>query len=103
MEARLSGEGTAPHGERPVILIGKTNGVNMGTEIPLTRTDDARLFPSTMTIPANSQTGLSANSVAMIFQLTSLDPRLIVRKIGIVPLPILQKVQSMVKAHLQLP
>lgn len=66
-----AGKGHEQGGERPAIIVGGKNGLAM--IIPLTKELKRANFSHTLTLEPTKDNGLSVESVALIFQLTSLD------------------------------
>jgi mRNA interferase MazF len=78
-------DGHEQSGERPVIIIQNdvfTQILPMVVVIPLTSAISAKRFPATLPIQPDGQNGLSIPSVALIFQVRSLDKRRFLRRIG---------------------
>ena len=68
-------------GFRPAIIMSQVNA-GMVIVIPLTTNLEALRFPHTLSILPNSTNSLTQNSVALVFQLKSLDQKRIKKKIG---------------------
>ncbi len=80
-----SGAGRAQSGRRPAILVQSAKlSAKLPTVllIPLTTQQDALRFSGTVLIEPNSANGLRHLSVALVFQLTAIDKRLLGSKIG---------------------
>ncbi len=72
----LSGSrGHEQKGNRPGILWRDLDHVKMAIVIPCTTTQDATKFPHTHLILSTPKNGLSEDSVAMIFQMVSIDKK----------------------------
>jgi mRNA interferase MazF len=72
-------------GERPAIVVQASETIpNLSTivVVPLTGNADAIRFPGTFRLTANSENGLDTDSVALTFQVRSIDKRRVVRSIG---------------------
>ena len=69
-------------GTRPCLILADTQ-TNMIIVIPLTSNFQALRFPNTLEIKKSYENKLERNSVALIFQIQSLDKRRFKRKIGI--------------------
>jgi mRNA interferase MazF len=74
------GKGHEQKGQRPAIVVGKAN--KMIQVIPLTSSPDRAMLPFTLLIEQRPNNGLSCDSVALIFQITSLDEVRFIKKIG---------------------
>ena len=74
------GKGHEQKGERPAIVVGKAN--KMIQVIPLTSNPNRAMLPFTVLIEQKPGNGLSCDSIALIFQITSLDETRFIRKIG---------------------
>ena len=78
-------DGHEQSGERPVIIIQNdvfTQSLPMIVVIPLTSAISAKRFPATLPIQPNGQNGLRVTSIALVFQVRSLDKRRFLRRIG---------------------
>jgi len=76
----LDGKGHEQKGERPAIILGKAN--KMVFVIPLTSSTERATMPFTIIIEQTPTTGLTTDSVALIFQLISLDESRFKNRIG---------------------
>jgi len=74
------GKGHEQKGERPAIIMGKANGLAIA--IPLTSNLDRAKFPFTELVEQSPESGLSSDSIALVFQLSSQDECRFKRKIG---------------------
>jgi len=89
------GQGHEQKGQRPVIVMGSANG--LVTVIPLTSNTDKAVFSHTEVIePAPRENGLSTDSVALVFQLTSIDKKRLQRRIGDASKEDMKKVDALV-------
>ena len=68
-------------GFRPAILMSQTVA-GMIIVVPLTTNLEALRFPYTLSILENSTNNLSQNSIALVFQLKSIDKKRVNKKIG---------------------
>ncbi|MFH1256672.1 MAG: type II toxin-antitoxin system PemK/MazF family toxin [Candidatus Diapherotrites archaeon] len=75
------GKGHEQKGERPAIVLGQANGLAIA--VPLTANPDCARFSFTALIEKNSENGLTADSIALVFQIVSLDEVRFKRKIGV--------------------
>jgi mRNA interferase ChpB len=79
------GPGHAQTGERPAIILQeRTFNLSLPTTliVPLTSKVAASRFGGTFIIQPNQQNGLPAPSVALVFQMRTLDQRNCLRRIG---------------------
>lgn len=74
------GTGHEQSGHRPAIVVASANGLVL--VIPLTRTDSRATFSHTQVIEPSPENGLTEVSVALIFQLKSIDRARLRRKRG---------------------
>lgn len=74
------GRGHEQKGERPAIIMGFAN--NMVTVIPITSNEGVARFPSTYIIEANKENKLMEDSVALVFQIVTLDRARLKSRIG---------------------
>jgi len=88
-------------GFRPVIIMSDTVA-GMVTVVPLTSNAESTRFPHTLTINAGPSNGLKVNSVALTFQITAVDQRRLMRKIGRMDGNMLKKVKKVLKDFLSL-
>lgn len=58
---------------RPCVIMKVLPAVQLATVIPLTRTLSILRFPYTLEIQPSTQNGLSSTSIAMIFQIRSVN------------------------------
>ena len=75
------GVGHEQYGFRPAVLLSKVIA-GMVIVIPLTTNLEALRFPYTLSILGSSINKLEKNSVALVFQIKSVDKRRINKKIG---------------------
>jgi len=59
-------------GQRPVVVIAVHPQANVSMVVPLTSNQDASRFPYSYKVACTSANGLSADSIALIFQMRSL-------------------------------
>jgi len=59
-------------GQRPVVVIAVHSHANVSMVVPLTSNQDASRFPYSYKVACTSGNGLSADSVALVFQMRSL-------------------------------
>jgi mRNA-degrading endonuclease toxin of MazEF toxin-antitoxin module len=89
------GAGRAQAGRRPAI-VAQTAGVSgalpMVLVIPLSAQQDALRFPGTVLIEPDAANGLRRLSVALVFQLTSIDKRFVGSQLGAVSQPVMSAI-----------
>ena len=76
------GKGHEQKGERPAIILGRANGLSIA--VPLTKTLDCARFSFTELIEQTPENGLTTDSIALVFQIVSLDDSRFKRKLGTV-------------------
>lgn len=74
------GKGHEQKGQRPAIVMGTANGLT--TVVPLTSNLDKAKFSFTEFIEKTPHNHLSEDSIALVFQLVSLDNVRFLRKVG---------------------
>lgn len=75
------GIGHEQRGKRPAVLISNTK-TNIAIMVPITSNPEALRFSHTLIIKPDKQNKLNQKSVAMIFQLRSIDKARIIKTIG---------------------
>ncbi len=103
LNIEFRGAGRAIQGIHPAILVAYDLTSKMASVVPLTSTDGATRFPSTIMIRAHSVNGLTNDSVALVFQVTTIDPNFIKGKRGCLNPTELAAVKTILKSHLQIP
>lgn len=93
--------GREQRGKRPCIILGDSK-IGMIITIPLTSNLQALRFPYTVEIKKSVQNGLEADSIALVFQIQSLDQRRFKNKIGTLEKSYIDKISSMVKELMEL-
>jgi len=78
----MGSKGHEQKGQRPGILFKDLDHVKMAVVIPCTTTQTTSKFPHTHLISATPENGLSEDSVALVFQITTVDKKRLIRKIG---------------------
>jgi len=73
-------KGHEQRGTRPAIVVGSANGLVL--VVPLTSSMSSARFSHTHTISPDSHNGLDAESVALVFQIVSLDRERFQHRIG---------------------
>ncbi|HIH22735.1 TPA: type II toxin-antitoxin system PemK/MazF family toxin [Candidatus Micrarchaeota archaeon] len=78
----MHGRGHEQKGNRPVILWRDLDHVKMAIVIPCTTTQECSKFPHTHMVVPSIKNCLSEDSIALIFQITSIDKKRLDRKLG---------------------
>jgi mRNA-degrading endonuclease toxin of MazEF toxin-antitoxin module len=86
--------GHAQRGRRPAIILQTSAAVPTVLVVPLTTQLDALRFPCTVLIEPDPEIGLRRPSVALIFQLTAIDRRYLIKSAGQVPQRVLEEIFS---------
>jgi mRNA interferase MazF len=87
--------GHAQAGRRPAIIVqSASHSVELPTVllVPLTTQMDALRFPGTVLVEADSQNGLRRASVALVFQLTTVDRRFVAAHVGEISATLLRQI-----------
>jgi mRNA interferase MazF len=87
--------GHAESGERPAIILQElafNNSLPNTLVVPLTSKLATTRFPVTLVIQPDPQNGLTVPSVALVFQMRSLDQRDCLTKIGILDASVLDQI-----------
>ncbi len=80
--AELPGRiGRQQQGRRPVVVLADSD-VGLVAVVPLTSQIHSQRFEHTVRIKCSKANGLASDSVAMAFQIASIDARLLVHRIG---------------------
>ncbi|MFA5791462.1 MAG: type II toxin-antitoxin system PemK/MazF family toxin [Candidatus Paceibacterota bacterium] len=88
-------------GLRPAIIVSPLVA-GMIVVIPLTTNLEALCFPYTLSILLDSTNNLTQNSVALVFQIKSIDQKRIKKKIGSIPINNFKKLNLQMKKMLKL-
>jgi len=75
-----AGKGHEQQGERPALVVGSGSG--LAAVIPITSITESLRFPFTCSMEPGPRNGLDKKSVALVFQITTLDERRIRCKLG---------------------
>lgn len=94
------GKGHEQHGNRPALVVGNAN--TMTIAIPLTRSLERAKMPFTYVIEPSSENGLTETSVALVFQVGSLDDSRFTKKIGWIPKEQRNSIDELIKTMLQI-
>ena len=87
--------GHAQSGQRPAIVVqSERSATRIPTVlvVPLTSSLDALRFPGTVLLESDAQNGLRRSSVALVFQLTAIDRRLLTNRLGNVSSKVLDEI-----------
>jgi mRNA interferase MazF len=93
--------GREQEGTRPAIVIANTD-TDMILAIPLTSNTHALRFPHTIEIKRSDQNSLEKDSVALLFQLQSLDKKRFISKIGALEKNTFNEIENSLKQMLNL-
>lgn len=93
--------GHEQHGLRPAILISQAVA-GMIIVVPLTTNLEALRFSHTLPILSNSTNNLTQDSIALVFQIKSIDKKRIKKKIGFISAIYLKKLNFQMKKMLRL-
>lgn len=88
-------------GKRPVIIHSDTES-NIVIIVPFTSNIQALRFPHTIEVVPSKENGLTAKSVALIFQLRAIDKKRLKNKIGKLESAILAKIDNVLKNLLKI-
>jgi len=94
-------DGKEQRGTRPGLVIADTK-TGMIIVIPLTSNLQALRFPHTVEIRKSLENGLEKDSIALIFQMQSLDGKRFLNKIGEIENTYIEKTEKLVRELLQL-
>jgi mRNA interferase MazF len=89
------GVGHEQKGRRPVIVVGEANG--LATVIPLTTTLKRASFSHTEIIEPSKENGLRESSVALVFQIKSLDRSRIDGQIGVLSVEGMKRIDALLR------
>lgn len=93
--------GQEQEGLRPAVIFANT-GFGIVTVIPLTSNLQALRFQYTYQIEKSKTNGLSADSIALIFQLRAIDSKRLKKKIGELESKHLKKLDELIIKYLNL-
>jgi len=96
-----STNGREQSGARPVIILAETEA-NIAIIIPFTSNLQALRFPNTIEVKPSKGNGLTAFSVALVFQIRAIDKKRLKRKIGELENPNLEEINLILKRILRL-
>lgn len=96
-----SSDGREQSGLRPVTVLAETE-VNIAIVLPFTSNLQALRFPHTFQLKPTKKNGLTALSVALIFQMRAIDKIRLKRKVGDLEDSSLKAIDHMIKKLLKL-
>ena len=96
-----SSDGQEQEGLRPAIIFADT-GFGIATIVPLTSNLQALRFQHTYTIEKSKTNGLSADSIALIFQLRAIDSKRLKKKVGELEYKHHKKINDLIIKYLSL-
>jgi len=88
-------------GTRPVIIMADSK-IGMIIIIPLTSNLSSLKYPHTIEIKSSKQNGLDKESVALIFQIKSIDEKRMIHKIGMLEDGDLNKIEGILRELIKL-
>ncbi len=94
-------KGKEQRGTRPALILADTK-TDLIIVIPLTSNLQALRFPYTIEIKKSNKNNLDENSVALLFQVQSIDKRRLIKKIGIVEENYLNEIDEHLKSLIKL-
>jgi len=96
--------GSEQRGQRPAIVISTHRQSNTCMVIPLTKNPEAARFPYSYAITSSAENGLTANSVALVFQMRSLTMTAgrFLSKMGTVEKVHFEHIKALIKDYLQI-
>lgn len=90
-------KGREQHGYRPSILVVTHADVTLSIIIPLTTTETAKKFNNTIEIKPDKENNLDKTSIALVFQLTTVDNNLLKKKLGKLNKKDIDKILTLIK------
>jgi mRNA interferase MazF len=98
----LSGSrGHEQKGKRPGIIWRDLDHVKMAIVIPCTTTKECSKFPHTHLILPSPKNGLSKESIAMIFQVISIDKKRLIKRLGELDIEDIASISAIMKEMLR--
>ena len=91
-----SADGHEQAGTRPVAVLAETEA-NIAIIVPFTSNLQALRFPSTIEVKPSKTNGLTAISVALVFQMRAIDKKRLKKKIGNAEESVLKEINAMLK------
>ncbi len=96
-----SANGHEQAGSRPVIVMAEAEA-NIAIVVPFTSNIQALRFPHTIEVKPSLQNGLSAVSIALVFQTRAIDTKRMKKKLGVLEDSLLQELNEMLRRLLSL-
>ena len=96
-----SANGHEQTGTRPVIVLAETES-NISVVVPFTSNMQALRFPHTLEVKPSKANGLTAISIALIFQVRAIDKKRLQEKIGEIENLKLQEMDVILRKLLQI-
>lgn len=93
-------DGHEQAGKRPVIVVADTSS-NIVIIVPFTSNIQALRFSHTIEVEPSKENGLTAKSIALVFQIRAIDKKRLKNKIGSLENTIIKKMGNMLKDLLQ--
>ncbi len=98
----LSGSrGHEQKGSRPGIIWRDLDHVKMAIAIPCTTTKECSKFPHTYLISPSPKNGLSEESLAMVFQVISIDKKRLIKRLGELDIEDITSISAVMKEMLR--
>ena len=94
-------DGKEQRGKRPALILADTK-TNLVIVIPLTSNPQALRFPHTLEIKKSKDNNLERDSIALIFQIQSLDKKRFVNKIGVLEDSYMGQIEKILKKIFQI-
>lgn len=92
--------GHEQRGEHPAVIIALHSSTQLAIVVPLTSNLEANRFSYTWHINRSPSNNLRCNSIAMIFQLKSIDYMRFIDKIGVIDSDDFEKIMILIKTYL---
>lgn len=94
-------KGREQFGSRPALILANTK-TDLIIVIPLTSNIQALRFPKTIEIKSSEENGLEKDSIALLFQVSAIDKRRMVKKIGSLEKSYIEEVNNNLREMLKL-
>ncbi len=105
LENPPGGSGREQAGKRPAVAIslGDSDPNNpLITVVPMTTTESTKRFSHTLEINPSTENGLSNLSIAMGFQITSIDKRRVIKVVGKLEEHLIQQIEDLLRLMMSL-